>query len=525
MSPIANKRSFLPYLLIGFLLIALLATILIVGQRQELRKKAEAATVLELIPQTNQVNQGDEINLDVVLRPGINQVTAANITLTYDTSYLDGVSFAAGSLFPSVDAPGIAQSGTANIAVSAPTTQPVTGEGVVGTLKLKARNPTAQTTVVFAAVTSVTAIGETENAISSTRPATVAVTRTINATTDLTFSQGNVNVTKGDQFSIDININTGNNGVTSADLLVNYDPNLLTGVAFIKGSFLPDDLRAGSFENGIARITVVSGYTQKTGSGQLARLTFLAREAGETSLVVSAQSVIKAVGTDENMLRNRGTLPVVVVTGTTAPNPTPAPTPGTGGACIKRAPLAPTNVRTTTTGTREITLTWGESLYATHYSVVYGRQPGRYEYGAHNVGYTTLLVVRGLTPNTTYYFAVTAVNDCVSSGYSVEVSARTSQVATTTLTPSPDAPLPTYEPEADFVPIPPDTDPNSFLTASPVLALPSLTPIYNPPEPSVPPERETSVWSALLTPLVGILLLIAAIFLGLFFIRLRTKPS
>lgn len=543
MNVLSAKRSASTFVLLGFLLLALLATFMVVRERQELRKKAAAATVLELTPQTSQVAQGDEVSFNVVLKPGTNQVTSANITLTYDTAYLEGISFVAGSLFPTVDAPGIAEGGAANISVSAPVLQPVTSEGVIATLRLKARNPAASTSIAFDAVTNVSAIGESGNAVSSTRASTVTIGRTVNATTDVGFSQASVTAAQGEQVSVDVMINSGTNEVTSADILINFDPAILAGVSFVKGTFFPDELRGGSFSGGVARIILVSGYTQKTGSGQLARLTFLAQQAGTSTLVVSSQSIITAVGTDENMLRDRGTA-TVTVTGGGAPNPTPNPTPdatpgatsppqpsatpGTGGACIKSAPLPPTNIKATTTGTNEITLTWKESLYATHFGVVYGRSPGKYEYGANNVGYTTTLPVRGLAANTLYYFAVTAVNDCAASGFSVEVSARTSRLATTTVSPPASgaaSPLPTFEPEAYFIPIPPDIEPNSFLMTSPVPELPSLPPIYSPPEPSVAPSAEGFSLKTFLSPLVGILLLIAAIFLGLFFVRLRTKPN
>lgn len=539
------KKSASTLIIVGFLLLALFATFMVVRERQELRKKAAAATVLELTPQTAQAAQGDEVSFDVVLKPGVNQVTAADITLTYDNAYLEGISFAAGSLFPNVDAPGIAEGGAANIRVSAPTTQPVTSEGVVATLRLKARNPTATTTIAYDAATSVDAIGESGNAVSSTRASTLTINRTVNATTDVGFAPTSVTVARGDQVSLDMIINTGTNEVTSADVFVNYDPAILTGVSFVKGTFFPDELRSGSFAAGVARITLVSGYTQKTGSGQLARLTFLAQQTGSSTLVVSSQSVITAVGTDENMLRDRGTATLAVTSQgglTPTPNPTPnatpgatpAPqpsaTPGTGGACVKSAPLPPTNVKATTTGTNEITLTWKESLYATHFGVVYGRSPGKYEYGAHNVGYTTVLPVRGLTPNTLYYFAVTAVNDCASSGFSVEVSARTSRTATTTASSAPGvaSPLPTYEPEANFVPIPEDIPATDFLADQGIISPEptSLPPFYVPPEPTpVSAQSEGFSLKTFLSPLVGVLLLIAAIFLGLFFVRLRTKPS
>jgi hypothetical protein len=59
-----------------------------------------------------------------------------------------------------------------------------------------------------------------------------------------------------------------------------------------------------------------------------------------------------------------------------------------------------------------------EEVPVTHYAVTYGEKWLDFDYGASNIGDTDTFVVTGLKPGTGYYFVVTAVNKCASSGYS-----------------------------------------------------------------------------------------------------------
>ena len=60
-----------------------------------------------------------------------------------------------------------------------------------------------------------------------------------------------------------------------------------------------------------------------------------------------------------------------------------------------------------------------------------GKKPGNYFYGATNIGSQTSYTVSGLKSCTDYYFIVTAVNDCASSGYSNEFRVKTFCLAVT----------------------------------------------------------------------------------------------
>lgn len=62
-----------------------------------------------------------------------------------------------------------------------------------------------------------------------------------------------------------------------------------------------------------------------------------------------------------------------------------------------------------------------------HYSLEYGIEPGKYIFGASNIGGKDgrTYLVQSLQPNTTYYFRVRAGNDCATGEWSNELSAKT----------------------------------------------------------------------------------------------------
>lgn len=123
-------------------------------------------------------------------------------------------------------------------------------------------------------------------------------------------------------------------------------------------------------------------------------------------------------------------------TPTTKPEPTPTPQPevtptptpeepapqpciGCGGwpgapVCDSAKPDAPVLLSINRQGT-SATLSWTAVEQATHYSILYGLNPGEYIYGVVNTGNVTSYTINELDPNTKYYFTVRAVNNCMPS--------------------------------------------------------------------------------------------------------------
>lgn len=88
--------------------------------------------------------------------------------------------------------------------------------------------------------------------------------------------------------------------------------------------------------------------------------------------------------------------------------------PGAGPApvCDSAKPGTPVLLSVTRTGSTAL-LVWTAASQATHYTIAYGTTPGNYPYGVPNTGNVTSFTVDALDPDTTYYFAVRAVNNCM----------------------------------------------------------------------------------------------------------------
>jgi len=125
---------------------------------------------------------------------------------------------------------------------------------------------------------------------------------------------------------------------------------------------------------------------------------------------------------------------------TPTPSPSPTPTPTTtndGGSedtsatddnsCRASKPETPTLTASRTSSTTA-ELSWNSVKDASHYAISYGLTPGNYIYGVANTGKTTSFSVGGLDPNSSYYFVVTAINDCMPGERSNEVSVSNVQV-------------------------------------------------------------------------------------------------
>lgn len=61
----------------------------------------------------------------------------------------------------------------------------------------------------------------------------------------------------------------------------------------------------------------------------------------------------------------------------------------------------------------EVTLTWRNIDDANNYHLVYGTEPGKYKYGAVNIGWINWFTVRNLVPGRAYYFALVPVKNDV----------------------------------------------------------------------------------------------------------------
>ncbi|MEK7587310.1 MAG: cohesin domain-containing protein [Patescibacteria group bacterium] len=180
-------------IVLGIILVAAVPlTVLLVGQRQELRKKAAPATTLSLVPSMVTKKVGDIFTLEAQMDTGENRVVAVEIHVVYDPTVLEAQTITNGPLFPNVLASGVVERGTASISVgAATTTNPVVGTGTAATIRFKALAQTdAPVSIRFAANTFAGSLGEgTTNVLVGTQPATVTITTDATATTQTSTTQ------------------------------------------------------------------------------------------------------------------------------------------------------------------------------------------------------------------------------------------------------------------------------------------------------------------------------------------------
>ena len=177
---IRMKKVFL-YISIGIIIIAIPISIFLVGKEKDIRARAAPATTLSLTPATVTEKAGDEFDIDVTIDPATNQVTVLQLTLVYDPTKLEALTFKNGPLTPSIlISQKIDPSGKAVIKVgAASTTNPITTTGTVAVIHMKALAASVSPVSVRFAPdpdTYVSALGNNAtNALVGSSPASVTI--------------------------------------------------------------------------------------------------------------------------------------------------------------------------------------------------------------------------------------------------------------------------------------------------------------------------------------------------------------
>lgn len=122
------------------------------------------------------------------------------------------------------------------------------------------------------------------------------------------FTNDVTSVKKGDEFVVDIYIDTKGKSVTASDLRVKYNPLLLQVQSITPGNFLPVVLLPQQLTSGFARIVLGSDVTNpKNGTGILESVKFKVLGQGTTAnLSFEPSSAVSAIGQDVSAI---GTLP------------------------------------------------------------------------------------------------------------------------------------------------------------------------------------------------------------------------
>lgn len=257
----------------------------------------------------------------------------------------------------------------------------------------------------------------------------------------------------GDQFQIEINLDTQGeevNGV-QAELFFTQERLEVTGINF--SEVFPEDFH--SIDQAEGWLQLGAGEDLPTasfnGSSVWVTITFEAQGPGLAELTFSCfDSAILELETTHNLLDcgslGSGSYTITQEpprpTSTHTPTPRPTTTPGQGGPprptstptptptslpspCDDVSPGTPTNLAAVSgPGAGQARLTWSKAAGVDYYNLVFGLASRSYQWGAPNLGDTDQYIVRGLIPGKLYYFAISAVKGCASSGFSHEVSAR-----------------------------------------------------------------------------------------------------
>ncbi len=133
------KKVFL-YISIGIILLAIPISVFVVGNNQEIRKRAAPASTLSFIPTTVTKKVGDTFSLEVKLDAATNQVQNVVLRIVYDPAFLQAIDMTNGPLAPTISqSKKIDPNGKVSISVGAKsTTQPIKGAGTIAVLTMKA---------------------------------------------------------------------------------------------------------------------------------------------------------------------------------------------------------------------------------------------------------------------------------------------------------------------------------------------------------------------------------------------------
>ena len=134
----------------------------------------------------------------------------------------------------------------------------------------------------------------------------------------------------GQQFSVDIYLDTQGLKVSAADLKIKYDPNVIEGVSVESTNFLPVVLIPGKVDNstGMASITLGANPSDPvSGNAVVAKLKLKPKKKTPTTISVDNSSAVAAIGSEGNVISQFGSLNLGLPTSAPVTTPTVTATP------------------------------------------------------------------------------------------------------------------------------------------------------------------------------------------------------
>jgi hypothetical protein len=233
---------------------------------------------------------------------------------------------------------------------------------------------------------------------------------------------GDKTLTSGEQFTVNLYLDTEGKSVNAADATLIYPQNLIWVDKVEYPAVFPMHLQLISRSEGKIGFHFASENQSIRLSGRqlAATLTLSTHAAGTAALAFicdNTQNLNDAnaweVGTNIDLI-DCGKLNKGVYTINAKEGASPAPSSSPASVCV--APAAPTGLTAQTGSTGQVIINWIGVDNANYYTITYGLVSHGYIYGAPNIGKTTTFTVSQLAAGRTYYFALTSVNSCGSSG-------------------------------------------------------------------------------------------------------------
>lgn len=173
-----NKRL-VSIIFVLLILAAIPVTVLVVRQRQEIRKRAAPATTLSFSPASVTKRPGETFTLDVRIDTGENTVSAAELVILVDPTKLKPKAITAGSFLPVVLVAAAVTDSRATITLGSPPTAPKEGTGTLATVTFEVVGESGTAAIRFAQETQVAGIGEQGNVLVGATPATVTISASL----------------------------------------------------------------------------------------------------------------------------------------------------------------------------------------------------------------------------------------------------------------------------------------------------------------------------------------------------------
>ncbi len=175
----------------------------LVGQNQDVREIAAPATVAFISPSPQEVNKGQNFSFSVKMDSGTNQITGADIKLSFDKNVFEIVSLetgsGAGNLTNTIDSSFDNNTGTISYVIfTLDKTKAITGSGLEilkVNAKVKANATSGSYSIAFNSQTAASGTLETQNILTSLTPSVVNVssTQTTNTPTSSPYVEGEPN--------------------------------------------------------------------------------------------------------------------------------------------------------------------------------------------------------------------------------------------------------------------------------------------------------------------------------------------